>query len=1362
MVDFYFRNRVGNDKDKVGDDDPLTHVQTVYSKNDCLESSSISSVNNLSFSATERVSIKVRDLSVAARISSKVKFFLKKRKRLENDTEAQNVKTILYPVSFDIAAGTVTAIMGGSGSGKTTLLNTLSNRYTNSANLVKEGIIEFNGDSNINSIRHAYVIQKDVLLPNLTCFETLLFAAELRLPKLTNKLKRLELVNEIILELGLKDCKNTLVGDSQHKGLSGGEKRRLSLGIQMLSNPSVLFLDEPTTGLDAYSAYLLIKTLKNLAKKGKTFIVSIHQPRSDIFFLFDNILVLSRGKLCYGYKCDSILPHFSELGYDVPENVNPADYLIDITSVDVRTPEAEATSSKRLVQTVAFWKKKEHSILLDDKVIDKQIEMNRFEANNTDNHILDNTKGAPFMRELAILTRRNMLLTYRDPMTISSLYLEAVIVGIVCGWVFYKPGGSLTGIKTVEGALYTSNGLQGYLMLLFEIYRLSLNDISVFDSERLENCISIPGFLISRRIAKLICEDFFIPFLHSIILYFMVGLRTDSARHYFIFLSNVMLNHMCSMTFAMVCIAISRNFAVSSVFGNLNFVLQSMACGFFVNAKTMPVYVRWTKYIAYVWYGFGAVISNQFTNYQGDCFDEYAGDPNVDTICASYSGEYIIKTLGFWQNWITLPLCVELCWAIGFYIIAGIIFKYKVVDVSLAKQINQSESKEESTTVDNIEEQDEKEKLQNAMQTNNHFQEEEKGGINVYLKDVYLGVTIKNWGPTLNPFHKGESRTRKIILNEINASFKYGSLNAIMGPSGSGKSSLLNLISGRVTSGLITKYSSAGKIFFNNYCVQPGVIRSICSYVSQDDDNLLPSLTVKETLQFAAGLRLSKKMSKREMDAIVKEIILKMGLRDCQNTPIGSEFIKGISGGEKRRVSIAIQLLNNPKVLLLDEPTSGLDSFTASSILSVLKKLSDEGKTVIMTIHQPRSDLFKQFGSILLLAKGGNVAYNGSPQAMITYFEKLGYPCPKLTNVADHVLDIISVNTQNAALEETSKKRVVSLLESWKKDVNYSNFNDFDYTELDKNEQISKIFGTIIREPAPFFIGYILLCKRQWLGVVRNPTVFFNRITQVAGMGVILCLFFAPLHHSYIGITNRLGLIQQAFTPLYFIGMINNVGVYPQERNFFYEEFHDNVVGLDSFFLSYLTIEVPFEIISGIPFACLNVLAVGLPRTPGLFFAAIYICSAVVNCGESLGIIFNTVFDHVGFAVNVISIFLSISTFMAGLMSLDMCGFLRGINWVSPLHYGVMAATNMSFRKEDKFTCSDGGPTNSDGSCYMSNGEEVLKAYGLTYNYPMLLGVLIVITFSYRFIIAYSALKLKLLRSNTDDFGKVFPLQNFE
>lgn len=249
--------------------------------------------NVISLREVEPVTVRLEHLSVSVDQSPNAlaKAFSKKAA-----TGQSHVKPILDDVSADLPSGTLTAIIGGSGSGKTSLLNQMSGRMKGSR-IATSGRTLFNGCEDSSSIRSAYVIQQDILLPTLTVRETLTYAAQLRLPSSVTQSERKQLVEEVIAELSLKEAAETRIGNHAHKGCSGGEKRRTSLGVQLLSNPSLLWLDEPTTGLDSTSAYQVVKTLQNLARKGRTIIVTIHQPRSEIWNLFDNVILLTRGAL---------------------------------------------------------------------------------------------------------------------------------------------------------------------------------------------------------------------------------------------------------------------------------------------------------------------------------------------------------------------------------------------------------------------------------------------------------------------------------------------------------------------------------------------------------------------------------------------------------------------------------------------------------------------------------------------------------------------------------------------------------------------------------------------------------------------------------------------------------------------------------------------------------------------------------------------------------------------------------------------------------------------------------------------------------------------------------------------------------
>ncbi|KAF7536984.1 hypothetical protein G7054_g4106 [Neopestalotiopsis clavispora] len=1165
-------------------------------------------VGHISLDDVNPVDVQLRDLSVEVDTSPSI---------LEPSTypelfrglsrpkiETRSVKTLISSVDASLQSGSLTAILGGSGSGKTTLLNTIAERVF-SGRLSQAGSILFNGQKGVHSVDHAYVIQQDILIPSLTVRETLRYSADLRLPRTVSREDRWRIVEEVILELGLKECANTRVGNSQRRGLSGGEKRRTSIGVQLLANPSVLFLDEPTTGLDATSAHQLVKTLKALAQKGRTIITTIHQPRSEIWGLFDNLIILSRGSPVFSGPRNECEPWFSNLGYQIPPFVNAAEYYIDQAAIDNRTPELEEESAARVQRLKAAWS--EQRPIRFPSALDQNLLSNKPERHTLSQH-------AGFFRQIRVLTDRNLKVTLRDPMGMAGSIGEAIVMSIILGYIFYDLPRDQSGIRSREGALYSSVGLQGYLYLMFETYRLT-NDIPTFDREHNEGCVTALPFILSRRIARFFTEDIPVPFLYSVILYFMVGFDREAGK-FFTFFSIVLLNHYIAIMLAMTAVAAVRHFPGASLIGNLAYTLQSMACGYFVQSNTIPIYVRWLKYATYTYYAFGGLCGNEFEDSFYDCPLEGGAD---NPECASYTGTYIMDNLGFPKNWIARPILAMVGFVGLFLITSWIGLAYLKVEMTIARARNSDKD------------------LSLGKEKMNAVSIKEVRAIDVGLSDFGLVLDKRSL--------LGKKQSTKTILNPVNATFQAGRLNIVMGPSGSGKTSLLNSMALRLKGSFGTRYLSSGKLTFNGAVPSESVIRSVVSYVAQDDDALLPSLTVRETLRFAAGLRLPSWMSKQQKYDRAEEVLLKMGLKDCANNLVGSDLIKGISGGEKRRVSIAVQILTDPRVLLLDEPTSGLDAFTANNILEVLHGLAHEGRTLILTIHQARSDLYKHFGNVLLLARGGSPAFAGPAKDMLGYFSSLGHQCPRHTNPADYALDLITIDLQEEKRESDSREKVKKLVEAWShhdrtKPEDGSNDANPVLSQIDEepevghqggSDQQNDVYdtaetsestkqavkcetdgnpsaaampsekspagavqrasfnrtalaspaelGAMARKRTSFATAFPLLMHRAMLNIRRQPPLILARIMQVLGLGLVLSLFFAPLHNDYPSIQNRVGFVQEVGA-FYFVGMLQNVAIYPAEREVFYREDDDGVYSVEAFLATYTILEVPFEIIS--------------------------------------------------------------------------------------------------------------------------------------------------------------------------------------
>lgn len=602
-----------------------------------------------------------------------------------------------------------------------------------------------------------------------------------------------------------------------------------------------------------------------------------------------------------------------------------------------------------------------------------------------------------------------------------------------------------------------------------------------------------------------------------------------------------------------------------------------------------------------------------------------------------------------------------------------------------------------------------------------------------------IRVSLEHFGLEVDGLRLFRPRITKSIFMDINTTFEPGVLNVIMGPSGSGKSSCLNAMARRLYDSSLVRYSTSGRMLLNGSTAADDVVTSICSYVPQDDGGLLSSLTVRETLHFAAGLRLPPFLSHKQKIERAESVLLKLGLKDCADTLIGSDLVKGISGGEKRRVSIAVQILTDPRVLLLDEPTSGLDAFTAFSIIEVLRSLANEGRTIIFSIHQPRSDMFKQFGGVLLLAKGGDVAYNGQASDMLSTFASQGHICPESANPADFALDLVS-HRRLGSLQEQEKTAIApNHGGSEMVIVPTQPTTPTDPSKGEAHLTLPADLGVYMRTQIPFSQAFPILLQRGMKNLIRQPNLFLGRISQLVGLGVVLTAFFAPLKTDYYAVQTRVGFVQ-SMSSMFFIGMLNSIALYPAERDIYYHEDRDGTYPLEAFFLYYSAIEIPMELVASCIFSCLTVFAAGLSRTASMYFLMAYTSFCVVSCGESFGIIFFTMFSHTGLAVSVMTVVLSISVHLGGVLSIGIDRFLSGINHISPIKWQVGALSSYSLRGVE-FSCTPAQEL-GDGRCPIETGEQVLDLYRLDVDTTTFALALLGVTIAYR-LLAYLGLKIR-------------------
>lgn len=495
----------------------------------------------------------------------------------------------------------------------------------------------------------------------------------------------------------------------------------------------------------------------------------------------------------------------------------------------------------------------------------------------------------------------------------------------------------------------------------------------------------------------------------------------------------------------------------------------------------------------------------------------------------------------------------------------------------------------------------------------------------------------------------------------------------------------------------------------------------------QQHDFHLPSLTVAETLLFHAQLRLdagrAAVASAQVYAARVQSALQLMGLTRCRHVRVGDGETKGISGGEKRRLSVAVQLLSDPSVCLLDEPTTGLDAFTARHVVWTLKRLATGAgagdatmrrpRTVALSIHQPRYDVFALFDDVVLLSRG-HVLWSGGASELLRHLARLGLPCPSLTNPADFALDVSSIDTRTVDAERQSRARwalLVAASASCATSGEAPAAESGDATATEAAEEVAALAAAgidgdhaVLSNEKPFAAAFPLVLRRAWLNLRRQPALLTVRLSQTLFFGLILCAFYAPTQHSQRSIQNRVGNLYE-FTALTFVGMLNCIAVFPAERDVFYREYFDGCYSAWTFAAAYLSLAAPLSAIAAAAFAALMACAVGLQPSALAVAQFAYIAWTFLVAGEALGVLFCTLFDEVGFSVNVVSVVISFFGVMAGFISPTMPRGLVLLSYASPMRWGAYLLMHIAFDRE-RFDC-DGAAV----QC-LATGEDVLRLYG--------------------------------------------------
>jgi len=514
-----------------------------------------------------------------------------------------------------------------------------------------------------------------------------------------------------------------------------------------------------------------------------------------------------------------------------------------------------------------------------------------------------------------------------------------------------------------------------------------------------------------------------------------------------------------------------------------------------------------------------------------------------------------------------------------------------------------------------------------------------------------------------------------------------------MGPSGAGKTCLIDLLTLESREG-----RSIGKVTINGQVITRKTFSSVCATVPQADRHW-PFLTCKETIEFASDLLLPlpTQMKKERVEALLTT----MGLKVCANTRVGNAFFPGLSGGQKRRLSIAVALLSNPLVLFLDEPTSGLDAAAAASIMSFIKQLAVSANIcVVCTIHQPSSSVFEGFDKVMLLS-GGRVAYNGSALNAEAYFKQCGYELPRNISIAEYMLDLVN-------REFTDPSKVDDILDK--------------YVSIDDTPEVCSSLPQRASRTS-FFSQVSTLVRRHGLLYLRDPTIYTGRLIVFFAT----CIFFSIIYfksseRTQSQVVPRMWLIQWLLCVPCMFGVVAVYG-YSEESASIKREVRNGVLFPSAYLLANFLLQAPLMFVLGVSALSVSGYAIGNWQSSqyGVMLTVwAFSLWSYETCAQFLSIV--TTQPLLGMLLFLV-VWFSSFLFNGILIDVDDVPWpFKALTFIFPYKYSLRSMTAIEFlgTKFDGaietvaspygFVCSNGAL-----QCYGATGRQVLTTLGTVF-----------------------------------------------